>query len=252
MTRKTLAQTILGLIDLTDLNEGCVADDVEHLCARAKTPFGNTAAVCVWPQFVAQCKKELNGTSVKIATVVNFPHGGTEIEPVLTMTQQAIDEGADEIDLVLPYQAFLMGDVESAREMLEAVRAITHGKVLKIILETGVLSEPDAIRAASELALDAGADFLKTSTGKVDINATPQAARIMLEAIKARGATVGLKPAGGLRTVEDARTYIDMARVLCGDDYITAGTLRFGASGILKDVIAAIEGSMTQQETKGY
>lgn len=252
MMRKNLAQTVLGLIDLTDLNEDCVADDVEHLCARAKTPFGHTAAVCVWPQFVAQCKKELQGTEIKIATVVNFPHGGTEIDSVLAMTQKAMDDGADEIDLVLPYQAFLMGDVESARDMLDAVRAVSQGKTLKVILETGVLAEPDAIRAACELALDAGADFLKTSTGKVDINATAPAARIMLEAIKARGSKVGLKPAGGLRTVEDARTYIDMARALCGDDYIAAGTLRFGASGILKDVIAAIEGTITKQETEGY
>lgn len=252
MTRKALAQTILGLIDLTDLNDDCVADDIEHLCARAKTPFGTTAAVCVWPQFVAQCQKELAGSGVKIVTVVNFPHGGTEIEPVLTMTRKAIEDGADEIDLVLPYQAFLMGDVDSAREMLEAVRAISQGKTLKVILETGVLSDAGIIRAACELALDAGADFLKTSTGKVDVNATPQAARIMLEAIKARGCKVGLKPAGGLRTVEDARTFIDMARVLCSDDYIAAGTLRFGASGILQDVMAAIEGTTVKQGTEGY
>jgi len=242
MTRKQLAQTILGLIDLTDLNEDCTAEDIEHLCARAKTPFGNTAAVCVWPSFVAQSKRELEGSGVKIATVVNFPFGGIDTQSVVTATEQAIDDGADEIDLVLPYNAFLLGDLENVNDMLSGVRDACTG-TLKVILETGQLIEPETIRAASEIAIDQGADFIKTSTGKVDINATPDAARTMLEVIKERGGTVGFKPAGGLKTCEDARLYIDLARILCGDDYISSKTLRFGASGILNDVIAAIEGN---------
>lgn len=242
MIRKQLAQTILGLIDLTNLDAECTAEDIEHLCARAKTPFGNTAAVCVWPNFVAQSKQELDGTDVKIATVVNFPFGGIDTQSVITSTKQAMDHGADEIDLVLPYNAFLLGDLESVNDMLAGVRDACTG-TLKVILETGKLIEPEAIRAASEIAIDQGADFIKTSTGKVDINATPDAARTMLEVITERGGTVGLKPAGGLKTCEDARLYIDLARILCGDDYISPKTLRFGASGILNDVVAAIEGN---------
>lgn len=241
MIRKQLAQTILGLIDLTNLDADCTPDDIEHLCARAKTPFGHTAAVCVWPKFVAQCQTELKESGVKIATVINFPDGGTDSALAMAMTQQAIADGADEIDLVLPYQAFLMGDMDSVNQMLVGVRDVCTG-TLKVILETGKLIERDAIRAASEIAIDAGADFIKTSTGKVDINATPEAARIMLDVIAERGNTIGFKPAGGLKTCEDARTYIDLASILCGDDYIAPETLRFGASGILNDVIAAIEG----------
>ena len=241
MTTKSSAQRILSLIDLTNLNDDCTEDNVVELCSRAQGEFGNTAAVCVWPRFVNLCASILRGTSIKVATVVNFPHGGTDVADVVATTIAALDAGADEIDLVLPYQSMITGDEAQVLSMLQAVREVVHAPDhLKVILETGELINPERIRRASELAIKSGADFIKTSTGKSKISATPEAVTTMLQVIRDSERPVGLKPSGGIRTVADAQQYLDLADAIMGPQWATPQTFRFGASGLLDAVEAEL------------
>lgn len=243
---RALARRAIALTDLTNLDETCTESAIDALCVQAKgggaTP--PVAAVCVWPQFVGRAKARLAGSGVSVATVVNFPTGGEDVERVVEQTREALRDGADEIDLVLPYRAFLDGDVETARGMLAAVRErVSADRVLKVILETGELEDPDAIRRASTLAIEEGADFVKTSTGKTPVSATPEAARIMLETIATTPhLKVGLKPSGGIRTLEQAKTYLDLADEIMGPGWATPATFRFGASGLHKALVGVIEG----------
>ena len=241
MTTKSSAQRILSLIDLTNLNDDSREEDVVELCSRAQGEFGNTAAVCVWPRFVNLCASILRGTSIKVATVVNFPHGGTDVADVVATTIAALDAGADEIDLVLPYQSMIIGDEAQVLSMLQAVREVVHAPShLKVILETGELINPERIRRASELAIKSGADFIQTSTGKTKISATPEAVTTMLQVIRDSGRLVGLKPSGGIRTVADAQQYLDLADAIMGPQWATPQTFRFGASGLLDAVEAEL------------
>ncbi|MBL4890558.1 MAG: deoxyribose-phosphate aldolase [Rhizobiaceae bacterium] len=250
--RKETALQALKLLDLTNLNDDCSEADIEALCARANGAHGKTAAVCIWPRFVAQAKTLLEGTGIRVATVVNFPGGGTDTDAVIEETKEALASGADEIDLVFPYTAFLAGDHETASGQIEAIKALIKPPcLLKIILETGKLIHEPLIKNASKLAIEAGANFIKTSTGKVSVNATPQTARIMLRAIKASGKPVGFKPAGGMKTTEDTGEYLALADEILGPNWASPATLRFGASGVLTDLIAAIEGK-SAAPVKGY
>ena len=194
---KSWQKKAISLLDLTNLNDDCDDAAIEALCAKAQTEFGHTAAVCVWPRFVKKAKSCLEGTDIKVATVVNFPAGGDDVHGTVEETKQAIADGADEIDLVIPYKAFASGRRGYAETMVIRVKeAIPEGRRLKTILETGELKDPAIIRQASDMAIEAGADFIKTSTGKVKVNATPEVAEIMMEAINESGKPVGFKPAG--------------------------------------------------------
>jgi deoxyribose-phosphate aldolase len=249
-----LARRAITLLDLTELGDGATDADVVALCARAHTSHGTTAAVCVWPRHVALAVEQLWGTNVRIATVVNFPSGAEAADDVVAMTRQALADGADEIDLVLPYRAFLAGDTAGATTMIDAVRAVVpaDSHVLKAILETGELVTPSAIHGAAELAVARGADFIKTSTGKTSQSATLEATAIMLGVIQGAGRTVGLKPSGGIRTLEDATHYLTQADDLMGADWAVPATFRFGASGLLTALIAAIDGNAGVASTEAY
>ena len=243
----------LQLLDLTDLSDNPVSDAIDDLCTRAQTSFGPVAAVCIWPQFVAQAKARLAGSEVRVATVANFPGGDRDPADVLAVVGTALADGTDEIDLVMPWQPFLAGNAEPASRLISECRSrIPEGRLLKVILETGELQTEDNVRTASALALDAGADFIKTSTGKVSVNATPQAARIMIGAIRAHGRPAGFKAAGGIRTVSDAAEYLAISDELMGPDWAAPGTFRFGASGLLDDVLAALGAGDAGAQTNGY
>jgi deoxyribose-phosphate aldolase len=249
---KAIAARALPLIDLTDLGDAATETGARDLCARAVTPHGRVAAVCLWPRFVAVAKAALGGTGVKIATVVNFPAGGEDTVAVERETAQAIADGADEIDLVMPYRVFLAGRPGFAETQIVRVKRICEGRAtLKVILETGEIGDPAKIRAAADLALGAQADFVKTSTGKVAVNATPQAAEILLAAIRASGRPAGFKAAGGIRTVAEAAVYLDLADRIMGPGWVSPATFRFGASGLLGDVLAALDGGPAAT-TNGY
>lgn len=251
---KAVARQALACLDLTNLNDDCTPEAIEKLCADAQTKFGNTAAICIWPRFVAQAHGILGANSpIKIATVVNFPSGELPLETVIAETEQAIADGADEIDLVIPYKEFMIGQKASARLMIAAIRERCKAPVkLKTILETGNLEDEALIREASAIALKEGADFIKTSTGKVRVNATPEAARIMLEEIKASGKPAGFKPAGGVRTVADAAIYLGMADEIMGAGWAGPQTFRFGASGLLGDILATLGDTPAKPNTAAY
>lgn len=235
-----IAARALACLDLTDLSDACDARAIETLCARAHTPKGDVAAVCVWPRFVALSRERLGARRIAVATVVNFPAGGERVAEVVAETTAAVADGADEIDMVLPYRAFAEGRADVAARMVDAVRNACGGSLLKVILETGMLREPGLIRRAADLAIAEGADFLKTSTGKVEVNATPEAASAMLDAIAAGGRPVGLKAAGGIRSVADARTYIELADSRMGAGWATPRTFRLGASSVLGPLLEAL------------
>lgn len=255
--RRVMAARVLPLIDLTNLDNGCMPADVERLCAAATTPYGSVAAVCVWPAFVAQSVSLLSGTGVRVATVVNFPAGGEVSAATVAETVAAIDDGADEIDVVIPYRAMLRGDTAVVAELVRAVVAtagrsgVVQGATVerstrpvhvKSILESGELGDAAVIERAARLAIEAGVDFVKTSTGKSPASATIEAARAMLRAVVDADRPVGLKPSGGIRTVEQAAEYLALADEILGPQWATPQTFRFGASSLLGDVLDALAG----------
>jgi len=246
------ARRALSLLDLTDLSDGADEAGLEALCARAVGAPGPVAAICIWPRFVAQARTMLGRAPVRIATVVNFPQGEATGAEVLAETQGALASGADEIDLVLPWRAFLAGDTAAADAMVRAVREACGGKTLKVILETGEYPDLGKVRAASELAIAAGADFIKTSTGKTAHSASLPAARTMIEVIAASGRPVGLKPSGGIRTLADAEAYLSLADAIMGPDWATPETFRFGASGLHQVLVDTIAGGASGEASGSY
>ena len=208
----------------------------------------------MWPDFVAQSSAALAGSHVSVATVVNFPSGSERPFAVGLVTERALADGAREVDVVLPYRAFAAGDHNRPSQMLERVRRITEGNALmKVILETGELDGLDLVEAAARLAIEHGADFVKTSTGKSPISATLPAAERMLEVIAASGRPVGLKPSGGIGTAEAAGEYIALAERVMGAGWVRPATFRFGASGLLDALLAAAgESSQSAAQSVTY
>ncbi|GJD36041.1 deoxyribose-phosphate aldolase [Methylobacterium aerolatum] len=234
---KTVAARAIPLLDLTDLSDTCTAPRLDALCRDARA--GGVAAVCVWPHFVPQAMQVLTGTGIRIATVINFPEGEEDAARAADDAAEACRDGAGEIDLVLPYRALLRGEERVAREVVASVRETCPDTLLKVILETGELRDPETIRAAADLALAEGADFLKTSTGKSPVSATPEAARILLDAVRASGRPAGVKISGGLRTVADAATYLALADRAMGPEWARPATFRLGASSLYGALIDA-------------
>jgi deoxyribose-phosphate aldolase len=236
-----VARRALPLVDLTDLSDTCSSDDIDRLCARAVGPFGAVAAVCVWPRFVQQAADRLRDSGVRVATVVNFPSGGTDVAATVAETVGAVADGADEIDLVLPYRSFLAGHVTVAASMIQAVRqAAQPPMALKLIVETGEFPSLALVGAAAQLGIDNDVDFVKTSTGKSPVSATLGAAVMILEQIRLSGRSVGIKVSGGVRTVDDAARYMQAADEMMGPGWIGPATFRFGASGLLDALEAAL------------
>ncbi|GKV81529.1 MULTISPECIES: deoxyribose-phosphate aldolase [Pectobacterium] len=243
----TAAQRALALMDLTTLNEDDTDEKVTALCRQANSPAGKTAAICIYPRFIPLAKKILReqGTpDIRIATVTNFPHGNDDVAIAVAETKAAIAYGADEVDVVFPYRALIAGNAQIGFELVQACKAVCQDAhvLLKVIIETGELKQEALIRQASEIAIDAGADFIKTSTGKVPVNATPESAAIMLKAIRDKGVgeRVGFKAAGGVRNAEDAAIYLQLADDIMGAEWATAQHFRFGASSLLASLLTTL------------
>ncbi|CAN5249178.1 deoxyribose-phosphate aldolase [soil metagenome] len=246
------ARTAISLLDLTNLNDVCTAADIDELIRRAHTPHGEVAALCIWPQWIEHARRGLGRSAIRIATVANFPHGGADAKAAGREVAAAFAGSADEADIVIPYRAILNGEHGKAASVVAAARAATpRDKILKVILETGELKTREAILLAADIALGEGADFLKTSTGKVPVNATLEAAELLMTRIKERGGETGFKAAGGIRTTSDAGAYLDLAVRILGAGWISPRHFRFGASGVLADLIATIDGKATTAAT-GY
>ena len=240
---RDLALRLLPLLDLTRLGDDDTPQQIETLCTAALAAKPSPAAVCVFPEHVTTARRVLGDAAVRVATVVNFPEGQGSPQRIQREARRAIAAGADEIDMVLDYQAVLLGDLERAREGVIACReACADGIALKLILETGALADAALIRQASQIGIDAGVDFLKTSTGKVAVNATLPAVAAMLDAIEASGGRCGLKISGGLRTLDDAAPYLAFVDARMGADWATSDHFRIGASALFTALLDALHG----------
>ncbi|MGP9436415.1 deoxyribose-phosphate aldolase [Ewingella sp. AOP8-B2-18] len=252
------AQRALNLMDLTTLNDDDTDEKVIALCHQAKSPAGNTAAICIYPRFIPVARKALReqGTpDIRIATVTNFPHGNDDIEIAVTETRAAIAYGADEVDVVFPYRALIAGNEQIGFELVKQCKeaCAAANVLLKVIIETGELKQDSLIRKASEIAIKAGADFIKTSTGKVPVNATLHSAELMMTVIAEMGVgkDVGFKPAGGVKTAEDAAQYLALADRLLGREWADSRHFRFGASSLLASLLTTL-GHADQKSTSSY
>ena len=237
-TDAELCRRLVGLIDLTSLNDAR-DDDIAALCAKVITPEGPVAAVCSWPEHAAEMARRLQGTPVKIAVVLNFPGGNEPKDKVLEVARKAMEGGAQELDLVWPYRAWLEGDQAQAADLVRDVKAVAGDRCLKVILESGALGESEAISAASAELITAGADMLKTSTGKIPQGANLPAASTMLNAIRTSGRPVGFKASGGIRTPVEAAAYLSLAEEIMGPDWATVDRFRVGASRLLDALLEA-------------
>ncbi|OOH89679.1 deoxyribose-phosphate aldolase [Pasteurellaceae bacterium 15-036681] len=259
MNIKQIAQQALSLMDLTTLNDNDTDEKVISLCQQAKTEFGSPAAICIYPRFIPIARKtlkQLGLEKIKIATVTNFPHGNDDIEIALAETKAAIAYGADEVDVVFPYRALIAGNTQIGFELVQQCKQLCSAQnvLLKVIIETGELKTEQLIRQASEISIQAGADFIKTSTGKVPVNATLESARIMLETIRDLNVadSVGFKAAGGVKTSEEAQQYLQLAKDILGTDWVNSAHFRFGASSLLANLLATLNDTQVNHHTSGY
>lgn len=238
----------LNMIDLTTLEGKDTDGKVKQLCYKAMhlgddlNGLPNVAAVCVYPNHVKTAKAALNGSSVKVASVATaFPSGNSFLKVKLEDTRFAVGHGADEIDMVISRGEFLKGNYNFVFDEIAAVKEACGAARLKVILETGELSTLENVRKASDIAMHAGADFIKTSTGKIQPAATLPVTLVMLEAIRdfhfKTGRMVGMKPAGGISTAKIALQYMVMLNETLGADWMTNEYFRFGASSLANDII---------------
>jgi deoxyribose-phosphate aldolase len=238
----------MSMIDLTTLEGADTPGKVRQLCAKALRPHAGladlprVAAVCVYPNLVAVAKTALEGSGIRVAAVATgFPSGQYPLQVRLEDTRRAVEAGADEIDMVISRGAFLAGEYQLVHDEIAKVKEACGNAHLKVILETGELGTLDDVRRASWLAMHAGADFIKTSTGKVQPAATQPVTLVMLQAIRdfyfKTGRRIGMKPAGGISSAKTAIQYLVMLRETLGEDWMTPDLYRIGASRLLNDLI---------------
>ena len=238
----------ISMIDLTTLEGQDTPGKVRALCAKARQPdpadpsCPQVAAICVYPDMVATAKKALGSSGINVASVATaFPSGRSSLDIKLQDTRDAVAAGADEIDMVIDRGAFLAGDYQRVYDEIVAVKGACGSAHLKVIMETGELVTYDNVRRASWLSMLAGADFIKTSTGKIQPAATMPVTMIMLEAVRdfreATGRMIGVKPAGGISTAKDAIKYLVMVNEVAGEDWLSPDWFRFGASSLLNDLL---------------
>ncbi len=258
--RHLALQAIITFIDLTTLSGTDTDARVQALCATARNPHplaSHTAAVCVYPPFAATAKAALAGSAVRVAAVAGaFPSGQSFLPVRVAEVEATIAAGADEIDMVISRGAMLTGERQRVYDEVATIKAACAGATLKVILETGELSSLEMVADAAQIAIDAGADFIKTSTGMAKTNATLEVSAVMLNVIQAHFATtgrkVGFKPAGGIRSAEQALAYYALVRQTVGEAWLTPQLFRFGASSLLKSVVSAFTGEAADEDKSGY
>lgn len=249
----------LSMIDLTTLEGKDSEGKIIQLCSKAKTPYApmpdlpSVAAICVYPNMVATAKKALKVTNIKVASVATaFPSGMAKLQAKLDETRFAVEQGADEVDMVISRGEFLKGNYSFIFDEIAAVKEACGEAHLKVILETGELETYENVRKASDIAMYAGADFIKTSTGKISPAATQPVTLVMLEAIRDfyrdTGKMIGMKPAGGIRKAKQALQYLVLVKETLGANWLTPDYFRFGASSLTNDILMQI----VKQETGVY
>jgi len=246
--KMTALRLALSMTDLTTLEGKDTEGKISQLCHKALFPCPDlpdlpcVAAVCVYPNHVAQAKKQLSFTPVKVASVATaFPSGNSDRNQKLQEVRVAIDAGADEVDMVISRGKFLQGEYAFVEDEIAAVKAACGESRLKVILETGEIGPLEKIRLASDIAMAAGADFIKTSTGKIQPAATLPVTLVMLDAIadyhRKSGRMVGMKPAGGISTAKTALHYLVMLQETLGGAWMQPDWFRFGASSLVNDIV---------------
>lgn len=257
MNATEAARLSLACLDLTSLNDADTKADIARLCERARAQIGPVAAVCVWPRLAAFAQSQLPA-HIGVAAVANFPDGSTDVERAVRDTDEIVQAGAQEVDVVLPWRALQAGDEAAVAAVLRSVRRACEGLTLKVILESGELGaagDTALITRASRLALAEGADFLKTSTGKTTRHASLSAAEAMLTAIASDAlsrARVGLKPSGGLRTVADVQPYLALVAQHLGSGALNPKRFRIGASSLYADIEAILAGASSAPTGSTY
>jgi deoxyribose-phosphate aldolase len=243
--RASLARRLLSLVDLTSLNTSDDEASILKLSVLADTAAGRVAALCTWRRLVPVARAALQGRGIAVAAVANFPAGAADIEVAAAETAAAIAAGADEVDVVFPYREFLAGHAGTALRLVRACRAACGDRaLLKVILETGQLAAPERIRRAAEIAIEGGAQFLKTSTGKTEPGATVEAATALLESIAdaaSRGLQIGFKASGGVRSIEQAQSYLQLYENRFGTDSAKPENFRIGASALIHELLAQLQ-----------
>lgn len=246
----------IRMMDLTTLEGADTPGKVRALCTKAMYPdpgdasVPHVAAVCIYPSLVPVARRALKGSAVKVASVATaFPSGQAPLEVKLAEVRAAVEAGADEIDMVIDRGAFLSGRIGHVHEEIVAVKDACGDTHLKVILETGELGTYDAVRKASLVAIAGGADFIKTSTGKISPAATLPVTLCMLEVIRdvhdETGLVIGMKPAGGIRTAKQAVQYLCVLHETLGPEWLTPDLFRFGASSLLNDVLLQLRKQRT-------
>ena len=251
--RKKALKTILSCIDLTSLEGSDTKVKIFSICERAKTfveegtDIPNVAAVCFYPPFIGLAKKLLKGTDIKVATVAaGFPAGQIPLPIKMAEVKYAVEEGADEIDIVISRGKLLANNCREVYDEVSKLKELSDKAKLKVILETGELETVFKIRRASEISIKAGTDFLKTSTGKIKPAATPEAFLIMLDTIKEyyekTGKKIGIKAAGGISEPDDALVYYQLVEQVLGDEWLNKELFRIGASRLANKLVDEIKG----------
>jgi deoxyribose-phosphate aldolase len=253
----------LSMIDLTTLEGKDSPEKVRSLCRKAIMPdsadptLPHVAAICVYPELVPVAREELEGSGVRIASVATgFPSGQYPLEVRLDDTRRAVEAGADEIDMVISRGTFLAGERGRVFDEIASIKDACGRAHLKVILETGELETYDLVREASDLAIAAGADFIKTSTGKIAPAATMGVTLVMLEAVRDHfirtGKRIGVKPAGGIKTSKQSLHYLVMVKETVGDDWLTPDLFRFGASSLTNDILMQLARRRTGRYMAGH
>lgn len=258
-TKVSGLKMVLNMIDLTTLEGKDTAGKVKQLCYKAMHPHDAlpgipaVAAICVYPSMVKIAKKALEGSSIKVASVATaFPSGQAPRDVKIRDTKYAVNEGADEVDMVISRGKFLSGEYNYVFDEIAAIKEACGKARLKVILETGELVTYDKVRKASDIAMHAGADFIKTSTGKIQPAATMPVTLVMLEAIRdfyySTGKMIGMKPAGGISKSKAALHYLVMVHEVLGAAWLSNNWFRFGASSLANDVLM----QLVKEETGLY
>ena len=250
--RPEILAACIGHMDLTSLNSTDTKSKIEKMVEKVNNfpvnypKYPSVAAICVYPNFADVVKKKLNSQDVNIAVVGGvFPSSQSFLEVKIEECRIAVEKGADEVDIVLSLSHFLEGEYELAAKEISSIKKAIAPAHLKVILETGALSTPESIEKASVLAMEAGADFIKTSTGKMEPAATPEAAIVMCRAIKEHyrktGKKVGFKPAGGISTPHDAILYYAIVDTILGEEWLNPELFRLGASRLANNLLTELE-----------
>lgn len=266
-SKLTALYMAISMCDLTSLEGADTPGRIQQLCAKARhpvpsdliepflkqknlRPIPSVAAVCVYPSMVATAVKSLQGSGIGVASVATaFPSGQAPLEVKIEDTRFAVEKGATEIDMVINRGAFLSGRYQEVFDEIVEIKRACGEAHLKVILETGELGSFDRVRLASDIAMEAGADFIKTSTGKITPAATLPVTLVMLQAIsdyhKRTGKKIGMKPAGGIRTAKQAIHYLCMVKETLGEEWLTPDLFRFGASSLVNDLLKQIYKELT-------